>query len=66
MGLPTTSTKIGCFVTSAIEPGVEVIMIPGRVDHLFFCQFVDGHLELALSEVDLFLCRVCLSVGGDS
>ena len=48
-------------VTSTIEPGAKVVVVPRRVDHLFLGEFVDWEFELSLSEFDLLLC----SEGGD-
>lgn len=52
--------------TSPVEPGVEIVVVPGRIDHLVLGQPVHGQLQLALAELDLFLCAEGGEVGVNS
>lgn len=49
--------------TSAIEPGIDVVVVPRGIYELIFAEFVDWQFELTLPELDLFLRSEGLGVG---
>jgi hypothetical protein len=63
MGLPVTSTEFTQKDTSSVEPLVDILIIPGRVDVLLFGEFVEGETELLFSEFDFALGRSGLEPG---